>query len=332
MWFSVVGCLVTLTLGLLAAPTIATAQPPGKLPLVGVLEPGRQQPSSRCLPAFQQSLRDLGYVEGHTIRLAYRYGEDHADRLPTLLAELVHLAPDVIWLHSGPAAVAAKQATTTIPIVIAVAANLVEQGLVASLARPGGNLTGLDYRTVGLADIVAKQLEVLKEAVPTISRVAVLRDAPNPFPPETRHTIERATRALGVQLQQVEAGAPAAFEAAFAAMVDGGAEALLILNQARLSDHRQQLLALALRHRLPTVSYGRHFAEAGSLLALGMDSRELCQRSAVFVHKILQGAKPADLPIERVDKFPLVVNLQTAAALGLTLSPTVLFRADEVLK
>src|SRR6266700_2082440 len=300
MWSSVVGCLVTLTLSLLAAPPIAMAQPRGKLPLVGVLEPG-SQPSLNCFPAFQQSLRDLGYVEGHNIRFAYRYGEDHADRRPPLAAELVQLAPDVIWLHSTQAVVAAKQATTTIPIVIAVASNLVERGLVASLARPGGNLTGMDVR---VADIVPKQLEVLKDAVPTLSRVAVLHDPTNPFGQEMLHHLERDAQALGVQLQPVEAGAPAAFEAAFAAMVDGRAEALLIVaNTALFAQHGQQLFALALRHRLPTVSNGRPFAEAGSLLTIGVDTRERCQRSAGFVHKILHGAKPADLPIERVDKF-----------------------------
>ena len=162
--------------------------------------------------------------------------------------------------------------------------------------------------------------------------MAALRDPTVPFGQETRHTLERAARALGVQLQHVEAGAPAAFEAAFAAMVDGGAEALLIVNSALFGAHKQQLLALALLHRLPTVAYARSFAEAGSLLTIGVDGRELCQRSAVFVHKILHGAKPADLPIERVDKFPLVVNLKTAEALGLTLSPLFLFRADEVIK
>jgi ABC-type uncharacterized transport system substrate-binding protein len=305
MWARAVGCLVTLTLSLLAASPIATAQPQGKLPLVGVLEPG-SQPSPNCFPAFQQSLRDLGYVEGHTIRFAYRYREDHADRLPPFAAELVQLAPDVIWLHSTQAVVAAKQATTTIPIVIAVASNLVERGLVASLARPGGNLTGMDFR---VDDIVAKQLEVLKDAVPTISRVAALHDPTNPFGQEMLHHLERDAQALGVQLQPVEAGTPAAFEAAFAAMVAGGAEALLLIgNTALFAQHGQQLFALALRHRLPTVSYGRPFAEAGSLLTIGVDTRERCQRSAVFVHKILHGAKPAELPIERVDKFPLIVN------------------------
>jgi putative ABC transport system substrate-binding protein len=329
MWYSVVGGLVTLTLSLLAVLCLATAQPQEKLPLVGVLEPGPQQPLTRCLQGFQQGLRDLGYIDGHNIRLDYRYAEDHAERLPVLLAELVQRTPDLIWLHSTQAVVAARRATTTIPIVIGLSSDLLEQGLVASLARPGGNLTGMDFR---VAELVAKQLEVLKEAVPPIARVAVLVDPNAPHHQEILLSLAPAAQALDVQLQQVEAGVPAAFEAAFAAMVHGGADALLIANAAFFSAHRQQLLALALRYRLPTVSYGRHFAEAGSLLAMGMDSRELCQRSTVFVHKILHGATPADLPIERVDKFPLVVNLQTAEALGLTLAPMVLFQANEVIK
>jgi putative ABC transport system substrate-binding protein len=200
---------------------------------------------------------------------------------------------------------------------------------VASLARPGGNLTGLDYR---VTDIVVKQLEVLKEAVPTISRVAALRDPTSPFGQETRHTLERAARALGIQLQHVEAGAPAAFEAAFAAMVDGEAEALLIVNSSLFGAHKQQLLTLALRHQLPIVAYARSNAEAGSLLTIGVDGHELCQRSAVFVHKILHGAKTAELPIERVDTFPLIINLKTAQALGLTIPPFLLFQATEVIQ
>ena len=324
-----IGLVMTLVIGVALKP-LAEAQSQAKLPLVGVLEPGRQQsPAARCRPAFEQSLRDLGYVQGLTVRLAYRFGEDRTDRLPTLAAELVKLAPDVIWLHSTPAALAAKQATTAIPIVVAVSSDLVERGLVASLARPGGNLTGLDLR---VADLLPKQLEVLKEAVPTISRVAALNESTNPFKQDIRLNLERAARALSVQIQHVETDAPAAFEAAFATMIRGRAEALLIINTAFLADHRQRLLDLALRHRLPTVSYGRSFADAGSLLTLGTDTRELCQRSAVFVDKILRGAKPAELPIERVDKFPLVVNVRTAQALGLTVPPAILVRADEVLK
>jgi ABC-type uncharacterized transport system substrate-binding protein len=328
MWYSTVGCLVTLTLSLLAAPRATTAQLRGKTPRIGVLEPGPQQRPAPCIFAFQQGLRDLGYVEGQNILLDYRYAEDQPDRLPALAAELVQLAPDVIWLHSDPAAWAAKRATTTIPIIFGVAIEPVEQGLVASLARPGGNLTGLEFRGLELA---GKRLELFKEAVPTISRVAVLANPVEPTHAGWPSTLERAAQALGVQLQRVEAGAPAGFEAAFAAMVHGGADALMILESVLFSAHRQQLMALALQHRLPTMAYGRHIAEAGSLLAYGADARAQCQRSAVFVDKVLKGAKPADLPIERAT-FQLAINLKTAAALGVTFSPTFLFQADEVIR
>ena len=328
MWHRIVGCLVTLTLSLLTAPLATTAQPRGKIPRVAVLQPTSQEHPAPCLFAFQQGLRDLGYVEGQTIRFDYRYGEGQADRLPALAAELVQLAPDVLWLHSDTAALAAKRATTTIPIVVGVAVGLVEQGLVASLARPGGNLTGLEFPAV---EVAWKRLELFKDAMPTISRVAVLVDPTWVGYVRVPSTSTREAQALGVQLQRVEAGAPAAFEAAFAAMIDGGAEALLIMESVLFSAHRQQLLALALRHRLPTMAYGRHLAEAGSLLAYGADARELCQRSAGLVHKILQGVKPADLPIEQAT-FQLVINLKTAEALGVTFPPTFLFRADEVIK
>ena len=328
MWYSAVGCIVTFTLSLLALPLVTTAQPRGKIPRVAVLEPTSQERPAPCLFAFQQGLRDLGYVEGQTILLDYRYGEGQADRLPALAAELVQLAPDVLWLHSDPAAWAAKRATTSIPIVTGASAGLVEQGLVASVARPGGNLTGLELPAI---EASGKRLELFKEAVPTMARVAVLVDPAVQYHAHVPSNIEAEAHALGVQLQRVEAGAPAAFAAAFATMVHGSADALLIMESALFAVHRQQLLALALQHRLPTMSYGRHFAEAGSLVAYGADPRELCQRSAVFVHKILHGAKPADLPIER-GMFRLSVNLKTAEALGVTVPPTFLFRADEVIK
>jgi len=328
MWYSTVGYIVTLTLSLLAAPLATTAQPRGKIPRVAVLVPTSQEHPAPCLFAFQQGLRDLGYVEGQTILLDYRYGEGQANRLPALAAELVQLTPDVLWTVSNPAAWAAKRATTSIPIVIGASVELVEQGLVASLAQPGGNLTGLELPAI---EVSGKRLELFKEAVPTISRVAILVDPAQAAHAHVPNNIEREARALGVQLQRVEAGAPAAFETAFAAMVHGGADALLIMESPLFAAHRQQLLALALQHRLPTMAYGRHLAEAGGLLAYGADPRALCQRSAVFVHKILQGVKPADLPIERAT-FQLVVNLKTAEALGVTFPPTFLFRADEVIK
>src|SRR5712691_8220377 len=212
MWQRIVGCVVTLTLSLLTAPLATTAQPRRNIPRVAVLEPASQERPAPCLFAFQQGLRDLGYVEGQTIRLDYRYGEGHADRLPVLAAELVQLAPDVLWLHSHTAALAAKQATTTIPIVVGVAVGLVEQGLVASLARPGGNLTGLE---IPVRELAWKRLELFKDAMPTISRVAVLVDPALPGGVRVPSTSAREAQALGVQLQRVEAGAPAAFEAAF---------------------------------------------------------------------------------------------------------------------
>jgi putative ABC transport system substrate-binding protein len=268
-------------------------------------------------------------VEGQNIAFVYRYAEGQLDRLPALAAELVQLAPDVIWLNGTPAMLAAKRTITTIPVVVGVATELEERGIVASPARPGGNITGMDLR---LSELMGKQLELFKEAVPTISRVAVLVDPAHPVADRIPTNMAREARELGVQLQRVEAGVPEAFEAAFTAMVQGGADAVLIMDATLFATHRQRLLELALRHRLPTMSGGRHFAEAGSLLAYGAYAYELCQRSAVFVDKILKGAKPADLPVERAYKISLIVNLKTAEALGLTLSPVFLWRADEVLR
>jgi putative ABC transport system substrate-binding protein len=322
-----VGLVVTLALSLLAVPLVADAQRLKNVPRIGVLEPGPTP--GDCLEALRQSLGELGYREGQTILFDYRYAAWQPDQLLALAAEIVRLTPDVLWTHSGPAAQAIKQATTTIPIVVGVAGDLVEQGLVESLARPGGNLTGLDLRDV---ERLGKQLELLKEAVPTVSRVAVLVNPTLHAHAGVPGNIEAEARALGVQLQRVEAEAPEAFEGAFAAMVQEGADALMIMAGPLFARHRQRLLELALRHRLSTMAGERFFAEAGSLPAYGAYARELCQRSAVFVDKILKGAKPADLPVEQAYKFSLSVNLKTAEALGLTLSPLFLFRADEVLR
>jgi putative ABC transport system substrate-binding protein len=222
-------------------------------------------------------------VEGQNILLDYRFADGKADRFPALASELVQLAPDVLWLHTNPAARAAMRATTTIPIVVAVSIGLVENKLVASLARPGGNLTGLELPA---GRVSGRRLELLKEALPTISRVAVLVD------PGWQG---RAGQALGLQLQPVQASSPADFDAAFAAIVHGKADALMFMKSALFAVNRRQLGALALRHRLPTMSFALPFAEEGSLLAYGADPREMSHRSAVFVHKILQGTKPSDL-------------------------------------
>ena len=324
-----IGLAVALAVSLFAAPLAGEAQPLGKIPKVGVLEPTSQQRLAPCIFAFQLGLRHLGYVEGQTILLDYRYGEGQLDRLPALAGELVRSAPDVLWTHSIPGALALKQATTTLPIVVGVAIDLTEMGLAESLAHPGGNLTGLELRP---ADLAGKRLQLFKEALPTITRVAILVDPAWTAYTSIPRVIDRDARTLGVQLQRVEARAPAAFEAAFAAMDCGKADALMVMESEVFAAHRQQLQALALQHRLPSMSYGPHHAEAGSLLAYGADPRELCQRSAAFVHKILRGAKPADLPIERADKFPLVVNLKTAKALRLTIPQSLLLRADQVIE
>lgn len=328
MWCCTVGVMVTLTLSLLVAPLAAEA-PRRKIPLVGVLETAPTTGLRRCFASFQQGLHDLGYVEGQTMAFAHRYAEGQHDRLPALAAELVRLTPDVIWTHSNAAALAAKQAITTIPVVIGVSQDLVELGMVESLAQPGGTLTRLDLRVF---ERMGKRLELLKEAVPTVSRVAVLVNPTDPLSKEVPHNIEREAQALGVQLQRVEARGPETFEGAFAAMVQGRADAVMLPEGPPLGPHMPRLLELAHQHRLPTMCSARHYAKAGCLLAYGAFADELCQRSAVFVDKLLKGAKPADLPVDRGYRLYLDVNLKTAEALGLTLSPTFLYRADEVLK
>jgi len=333
MWSSAVGCLVILALSLFATPLATAAQQSGHIPLVGVLRPGNLSddfdPKS-SLSVFRQGLRELGYVEGQTIRLAYRFAEGHGDRLPALAAELVTLQPDVLVTHSTLGALAAQQATTTIPIVVAFATDLVEAGLVASLARPGGNLTGQHSRDI---EVVGKMLEILKEAVPTMTAVVVLTNLTgNPIAPGFTSALDAAAQALGVRLQHVDAGGPEAFNAAFATIATSGAEALLMQNSFVFSVHRQRLLDLARTHRLPTVCNGRRYAEAGCLIAYSASPLEMYRRAAVFVDKILKGAKPADLPVERPDKFELVINLKTAKALGLTMPPSLLLLADEVIQ
>ena len=325
--------IVTLALSLLVLPLAAAAQKLAKLPSVGVLEPDYPPmvtPQS-CSVRFRHALGELGYQEGQNIMLEYRYAENQLDRLPALAAGSVQRHPDVLWTSSSRAAQALKQVTTTIPIVVAVAVDLVEQGLVESLARPGGNLTGLDTRYL---ELTSKRLELLKDAVPQITRVAILVD-----PTGTRRVSDRIPSAfeaeawaLGLHLLRVEASEPGALDAAFTTMVEQRADALVLMDSRIFRTHRHRLLELALMHRLPTIAPIRSYAEAGSLLAYGADPSDLCRRSAVFVDKILKGAKPADLPVERADKFALIVNLKTAQALGLTLSPLFLSRADEVIR
>ncbi len=313
---------------LLALCCPAEAQQRKKIPRVGVLELNSQERPTPALPSFRRGLRDLGYLEGKNIRFNYRYADGKADRFPGLASELVQLEPDVIWLHTNPAARATKEATTTIPIVVAVSVGLVENGLVASLARPGGNLTGLEMPP---KEVSGRRLELLKEAVPNISRVAVLVDPGWQGHAGGPNDIRRESRVLGVELQILQASSPTDFEPSFATMVQGKADALMIMKSALFAVNRRHLAALALRHRLPTMSFALPFAEEGSMLAYGTDPREMSRRSAVFVHKILQGTRPSDLPIERAEPY-LIINLKTANKLGIKIPPTVLYQATKVIK
>jgi ABC-type uncharacterized transport system substrate-binding protein len=327
-----IGIIGMLVLGLLWVPLVTVAQQPAKLPRVGVLSP--ESPPTAAVPsaaldAFWQGLRDLGYVEGQTILLEYRYADWQLDRLPALAADLVRSMPDVILTYSTPGVQAAKQATTTIPIVVGAAGDLVAQDMVTSQARPSGNITGM---TLFGREIEGKCLELLKEAVPQSTRVAVLVNPAHPAFARRPADLAAEAQALGVQLQRVEARDPGEFEDAFATMTANRAEALLVVNDAMFHAHRHRIVALALAHRLPTISQARGFAEAGGLLQYGADTFAMLRRAALYVDKLLKGGTPADLPVERPDKFELIVNLKTAQALGITIPPVVLFQADEVLR
>jgi putative ABC transport system substrate-binding protein len=317
--------LVTLALVILWAPCAATAQPLATIPRIGVLAPGSPDDGSRSIIAFRQGLRDLGYVEGQTIRLEYRYANWQPDRLPALAAELVQLHPNVIFAPAANGGLAAKRATTTIPIVV-VGTGLVERSVVASLGRPGGNVTGITL----LPEVYGKQLELLKAAAPHIAQVAILVDAAGRGPAAPLPAAE--ARALGVQLHRLEVRAPDEFDGAFAAIAEGRVDALLVPSGALFGLYRHRIAALAATHRLPSIARGAGFAEAGGLIQYGEDSRELNRRAATYVDKVLKGAKPADLPVEQSMTFEFVINLKTAEVLGLTIPPSLLLQATEVIR
>lgn len=313
---------------LLLAPRPAPAQPPGRRPHVAVLEPGRA-PGAGCLAGFRQGLRELGYLEGQTITVEYRFADGKPDRIPVLIAELIRQAPDVLWTHSPSAAQAAQRATATIPTVIGVAGFLVEQGFAASLARPGGNITGFE---LGDLEVAGKRLQLLEEAVPRVARVAVLVDPTMRAYDDVPGKLEAQARAVGVSLHRVEAATPEAFEDAFAAMLRARADAVMIVDLPVFVRNGERLFRLALRHRLPTISGWRRYAEVGSLIAYGAKVPDLCQRSVDYVDRILEGARPGDLPVERPAKFELIINGATAKALGLAIPASLLVQVDEVIQ
>jgi putative ABC transport system substrate-binding protein len=281
------------------------------------------------LQAFLRGLRELGWVEGQNIAVEYRWAEGRLERLPELAAELVGLKVDAMLVGGTQAALAAKQATTTIPIVLAGIGDPVGTGLVASLARPGGNITGLSFLA---SELSAKQLELLKEAVPKVSRVAVLWNPTNSFHRLALRDAEAAARSLGVQLQLLEARSPNEFDSAFAVVTRKRAGALLVLADAVFLLHRTRLADLAARSRLPAMYGLTEHAQVGGLMAYAPNFADSFRRAAGYVDKILKGAKPGDLPVEQPTKFDLVINLKTAKALGLTIPQSLLIRADQVIQ
>ncbi len=307
----------------------AGAQQPGKMPRIGFLMGGSPASSGPLIEAFRQGLRELGYVEGQNITLERRYAEGKVELLPDLTAELVRLRVDVIVVAAAPGIRAAKQATRTIPIVMAAVADPIEEGFVASLARPGGNITGVTALALGYS---AKWLELLKEAVPRITRVAVLTNPSNTSHAGYRRELQVAGRVLGVTPQPVEARGPEEFEAAFAAMAKGRAGGFIAPPDAVTFAHRSRIVELAAKSRLPAMYGLREFVEAGGLMAYGSSLPDMFRRAASFVDKILKGAKPGDLPVEQTSRFELVINLKTAKTLGLTIPPSILIRADQVIQ
>ena len=321
--------LGAVTGGLLAAPLAAEGQPAGMVYRVGYLSGASATVSPRFVEAFRQALRELGWIEGQSIVIEYRFAEGRFDRLPELAAELVRRKVDLIVANLTPTAVAAKNATATIPIVMINGNDPVRLGLVASLARPGGNVTGVAY-SVGL-DILGKLLELLKEAIPRLHRVAVLSDPRNPVQPLQLESVTGAAQSLGLELQLLEVRGPGDFDRTFAAMAKERAGAYLNLGVAFGVD-RMRLAELAVKHRLPSAYGNRADVEAGGLMSYGPDLIAQVRRAALFVDRILRGAKPADLPVEQPTKFELVINLKTAKALGLTIPPSLLARADHVIE
>ncbi len=306
-----------------ALPLTAEAQPPRNVPRIGFLWTG--SPSKDALDAFRQGLREADYIAGQNIAIEHRSAADVVQRLPELAAELVRSRVDIVVTQGTPAAHAAKRATSTIPIVMAISGDPVRTGLIASLARPGGNITGLALGP----NLAGKRLELLKEAVPSATRLAVIVD---PGAPSFGLETQAAARSLGLPLHVSEVRGSADFAKAFEAAIQARADALIVSPSPILRFHRKLLVDLAAKYRLPAMYQMREFVDAGGLMAYGPRDADLFRRAAVYVDKILRGAKPTDLPVEQPTKFELVINMKTAKALGVTIPASVLLRADQVVE
>jgi putative tryptophan/tyrosine transport system substrate-binding protein len=332
MMHRIIGFLVILTLSFLVVPLAAEAQPSAKVPRIGFLRPSLASPCRT--DAFAQGLRELGYMEGHTIVIEWRCADGTLERQRALAVELVQLPVDVFVAASVDGPLAAMQATRTIPIIFVAVPDPVAMGLVTSLAQPGGNVTGVTNQ-VGL-EFHAKRLQLLLEAVPGVTRVAALQQGAMaravPARAHIRQAAEEAARRLGVHLQFMEVDAPDELEGAFAAMTREGAGALLMVFSPFFTTHRRRLLELAAEHRLPGMYESRAYVEAGGLMSYNVSSAALHRRAGSYVDRILKGTKAADLPVEQPTTFELIINLKTAQALGLTIPPTLLFQADELIR
>ena len=313
----------------LTTATLAQAQQTKKIPRIGLLSGQRPSPMPPVIEAFRQGLRELGYVEGKNLLIEYRWAEGKDDRYAPLAAELVSLGVDVIVTQGTVATIAAKQATSTIPIIVGAAGDLVGEGLVASLARPGGNVTG--FTNID-PDLSAKRLQLLKEALPKVSRVAVLYHGGPGGDQEELSETQTAAKKLGVQIQPLHILEPEQFQRAYAAMTKERAQALIIFAGSFTTSHRRTLLDLAAKIRIPTISGSPIWAEAGALISYGHNRLDQWRRAAGYVDKVLKGTKPAELPVQQPMKFELVVNLKTAKEIGVTIEPNLLARANKVIR
>jgi len=325
--------LLTSLAGTLAAPLAAEAQQVGKMPRIGYLAQGDVSDAGErsALAGFRRGLRDLGYVEGQNLIMEFRWAKMELGRLPALATELVQAKVELIAAVATRASLAAKQVTTTVPVVMTLSLHAVESGLVSNLAHPGGNVTGM---TTMASETAGKRLAFLKEAMPKVSRVGVLWN-PNFYnwkPEPQWQELEVAAVRLGVSLQSAEVRAIGDLEGAFAFMQRNNVNAVIVLADPLTVRHGKEIADLAIQHRQATISLNSEAAQAGGLMSYGVDFFESSRRAAAFVDKILKGAKPGDLPIEQPTKFELTINLKTAKALGLTVSPSVLLRADRVIE
>ena len=315
---------------MLTVAMVANAQQPTKVPRIGYLGGVSPSANSGRIEAFRRGLRELGYIEGKNIVIEWRHAEAaKLDRLPVLAAELVRLKVDIVVTGGPPATRSAKEATATIPIVMGFDDDPVSNGFVASLARPGGNMTGLSALS---PEISGKQLELLKEIVPKLSRVAVLGTSTRPGNTQTLKEIELAADAFGVKIQYRDVLGPRDIETAFRAASERRAEAVLLLSSPVFTSQRTQIANLAIKSRLPAIYPQQEFVQDGALMTYSVNVADMYHRAATYVDKILKGAKPADLPVEQPTKFEFIINLKAAKQIGLTIPPTVLARADKVIK